>query len=228
IQLSARGLFRHYNNHPDLFISYDEIDLAEPEETTTVAEISPKRFEPLAENILQTLEDLKVTDDTVIEFEAIHVDNTDYNRQYEKQRIGLEKMQALSEKMGAELTEKLFTTKDIVSVQTLFNKAGKIRFSLADLYVMADEVARYENKKDGVMTLPQALSGLPESIQIAADVYEQCWHDLPSEMKRPSKKDLHDYIESRHKINQKSVIDAIIKVSVADDMKLGGKPAENE
>ena len=91
IQIAAQGLSRHFDHHPDLLITYDEIDLARPEETNAVAQSLPRRFEPLAENTLQAIEDLKLTDDSVITLTAVYLDSPNFSY-HEKTQVTEEKM----------------------------------------------------------------------------------------------------------------------------------------
>lgn len=38
----------------------------------------------------------------------------------------------------------------------------------------------------------------PLELRIAADIYHQCWHSLPIEMKTPSEDDILNYIKDNH------------------------------
>lgn len=72
------------------------------------------------------------------------------------------------------------------------------------------------------------VSGLPELTQCAIDVYENCWEALPEDMTYPKKPELIEYIQKRHRILEKSAINSIIKLSIPDNITLGGHPKKDQ
>ncbi|MBR9886483.1 MAG: hypothetical protein GYB20_02105 [Oceanospirillales bacterium] len=71
------------------------------------------------------------------------------------------------------------------------------------------------------------LESLPEGIHNSISVFTECWKDLDPTMRRPRKNELESYIRSLG-VTEKTEIEAIIKLSIPEGERLGGKPRHNE
>lgn len=72
------------------------------------------------------------------------------------------------------------------------------------------------------------INHLPSGIKYAIDVFENCWHHLEDDLKRPAKDNLIGYIKTRLKQTEGTLIESIIKLSIPDNERLGGKPKKNQ
>ena len=76
------------------------------------------------------------------------------------------------------------------------------------LKLQAKEVSSSGNK------MP-TFRGLPESLQLAVQVYQDCWEVWPDDMKKPLEEELFKYItENSNEELSSSKVKAIIKVSM--------------
>ncbi len=66
------------------------------------------------------------------------------------------------------------------------------------------------------------VEALPSGIQKAIRLYQECWEELPVNMKTPSKTEL-EYQAGKLGATEKTFIEALIKLSVPDSERVGGK-----
>ena len=77
------------------------------------------------------------------------------------------------------------------------------------------------NGSDSLKTLFEA-DETPSFLYWAYDVFLNAWHELPSDMKKPTKEQLTIYLKAKG-LSEIASIEAIIKVSTPDKFSLGGK-----
>ena len=91
-------------------------------------------------------------------------------------------------------------------------------------YVFYEELLKLQAKEVSSSGNKYAfLRGLPESLQLAVQVYQDCWEAWPDDMKKPLEEELLKYItENSNEELSSSKVKAIIKVSMPNGVELGG------
>jgi hypothetical protein len=64
---------------------------------------------------------------------------------------------------------------------------------------------------------------VPTLMILASSLFDAAWKDIPSDMKKPTQKQLEHYIKTRQGITNKADIKALMRISKPDNVDFGGK-----
>ena len=84
-----------------------------------------------------------------------------------------------------------------------------------DIVISANEIERLQGVAPKTI-----LTEAPEAIHIALRAYDEIWHELPDDMKLPTKEEIHQYLESSLKVEGKDLREAIRLIIRPDDESL--------